>query len=115
MSALIIIALILLGVVLWAVCGVLAYGLTTAYFQQHFYEIRQPHRLLAGYLSLLGPIGLAISYFMGELGYHGLQWHCGTSDWVLYKKITPQVRADTEAVENHPRKVHAEVAPVCQS
>lgn len=103
--SIIIIVILILGTISWAVCGVLAYGVTTAYFQQHHYSVRRPVGGLAFAEAIIGPFGLLISLALGEWGYHGLQWHHETSDWILDRTITPQVMADPDATKDHPRKV----------
>ena len=102
--------IILVAALLWVACGILAYGIQTAYSQPLFYRVRASHRFLAAYLGCIGPLGLMIAFFMGEFAYHGLQWHHETCEYILDGKITPQVRADMEAAKGHPRKVYAEVA-----
>lgn len=67
----------LLGVV-WAVCGILAYGLTLGYFQREFVVLGEKTRagnvVLALLMFLIGPIGLIVAFLSSGFGHHGFRW-----------------------------------------
>jgi hypothetical protein len=81
-----VIALILLAL-LWALCGVLAYGINVAYFW-HSYPILQTKpghfRTLSGEAALIcglfGPIALLAEFFSSGFAMHGL----------MYRQPTPK-------------------------
>lgn len=61
---------------IWAACGVVAYGLTFAYFQKEFALISKEKVgadvLLAAATAILGPFGVVICFLVGEGCEHGL-------------------------------------------
>ncbi len=69
--------LMLVGVGGWIICGVLAYGLTFAFFQGKFAVSKDKYYawdiFFAFIIGLTGPIGLAITLVKGRLTY-GLKW-----------------------------------------
>lgn len=66
----------ILGLLLWFGCGVPAYGLHLAYFQQRYPEQREPMDVVTGLFGFfLGPIGLIVEIiwsFTHE--YYGFQF-----------------------------------------
>lgn len=64
--------------IVWIVCGVLAHGVTFAYFQNQWpffaYKHRGTDRALAVVFALLGPLGLAVVLLLGECGRYGLRF-----------------------------------------
>lgn len=62
---------LLAGVVLWLVCGVLAFGFTLAYFQARF--PRYNHYGFALFVGIFGPAGLIVAIAKGDLK-HGLKF-----------------------------------------
>ena len=55
---------IILAILVWIVCGVFAYGLTFAYFQETYPMIAEQDakydRRFAGIISIFGPLGLFV-------------------------------------------------------
>ncbi len=64
--------------VFWAICGVVAYGLTLGYFQREFVILGEKTRpgnvVLAVLMCLIGPMGLAVAFFSSGFGHHGFRW-----------------------------------------
>ena len=68
--------------VAYLICAALAYGLTLAYWQQHYYDVRSRHDwLFACLIALIGPLGIGIALLLGEGGHHGLQWRATDATW----------------------------------
>ncbi len=69
------IALIIVGIAGWALCGFLAYGRTLADFQRMFPELadqdRNADRARAWFVALCGPLGLVVGLIGGR---HGWMW-----------------------------------------
>ncbi len=70
------IPLILIGVaIVYAVCGLLAYKATFAYFQKEYPSLaesrRGSDRGLAWVMAAAGPIGLAVAILYGDFFKHG--------------------------------------------
>lgn len=66
--------LLIVAVVVWIGCGVLAYGLNLAYFQGKYPNVRESEdRKFALTVALFGPIGLFVCLVMGGTKY-GLQF-----------------------------------------
>jgi hypothetical protein len=69
-------------VVLWYACGMLAYGITYAFFQREFPRIadenRQIDRRIALLMAVCGPLGLIMVSFSGAFKHgrlkHGFKW-----------------------------------------
>lgn len=58
----------------WAACGVIAYGLTVAYFYAKFPTLRDDDDyMLARFMCIMGPLGLVVALLMGGTG-HGWRW-----------------------------------------
>jgi hypothetical protein len=96
------IALIIIGAAtLYIACGVLAYGLTVAYFQQHYYSVRRASDSRSALLlAVTGPALLLVALVMGEFGYHGFQWRATDSAWVRDRSIP----YESYLAEGHARK-----------
>ena len=64
-----------IGLVIWAVCGIFAYGHTLAYFQREWPSLADGYRdsdvRTAWLIAASGPIGLAITM---ASGHHGFMW-----------------------------------------
>lgn len=59
----------------WAVCGVLAYGITLAYFQGQYPRVRDKGDWYAGLVpGLAGPIGLFIAVLFSQGCKHGIKF-----------------------------------------
>ena len=62
----------------WIPCGVLAYGLTLGFFQNRFasiaYKKRTADQVLAATYAILGPIGLFVAALGSRFGAYGLRW-----------------------------------------
>ena len=79
--------IILVGLLLiWVVCGIIAYGLTLAHIQKMhdstltIYKCNKKELLLHLYLDILaGPISLFLTIFYG-IYKNGLQFKCKKSD-----------------------------------
>jgi hypothetical protein len=70
------IPLILIGAaIVYAVCSLLAYKATFAYFQKEYPRIaestRGSDRAIAGFMAAIGPLGLAIAATHGGFFKHG--------------------------------------------
>lgn len=69
--------ILVIGLVIWIVCGVLAYGFDLAYFQRHWPNLAKKDylqdRLKAIPTGLLGPFGLALCLVEGFCKY-GFRW-----------------------------------------
>lgn len=69
--------LILATIIIWVICGILAYGLTFAYFQREFSVSSGVDYFIycgvATYMGILGPIGLIIHLTLGNCK-HGFKW-----------------------------------------
>ena len=62
----------------WLVCSILTYGITLAYFQREYYLISEQGYvgdvLFAIFLSLTGPFGLLVSYWLSGFARNGLKF-----------------------------------------
>lgn len=58
----------------WIVCGLLAYGITYGYLATEIPLLDLLNRAIAGFVGIIGPVGLVIS-FIGSRGCrHGLMY-----------------------------------------
>lgn len=62
----------------WILCGVLAFGITLAFFEQEFPEFEhcKGDQSVAFMIGAFGPLGLAEVYFLSDFANHGIQYTC---------------------------------------
>lgn len=74
---------VVFGVLVYVICGVLAYGAAFAHFQREYAALADAYRAwdaaFAFFIGLLGPIGLVSSFFgtllaCGRPFRHGFAW-----------------------------------------
>ncbi len=94
--------LITVGALIYIGCGVLAYGFTLGYFQRHYWAVRDHKEvLLAVAVGLTGPAGLALTYLLGEFGYHGTLYQTTVSSWVEDRSLNDR---ESDIAKKHLRK-----------
>lgn len=87
---------LVLALVVWIVCGVLAYGLTFAYFQDNWPALAWSHRVgdrvIASTFFLMGPGGLFVA-FVGSRCRYGLRYRAITAEasWAAHQKRWPSL------------------------
>lgn len=73
---------IILSILGYGVCSVLGYGITLAYFQQKYYDIRTKSDFgNAFFIGVLGPLGLVVALLLCEGLRYGLQFIPQDSGW----------------------------------
>lgn len=62
----------------YSICGVLAYGITYGHFQNKWPRLaaleRTSDRFLAIVVGLIGPIGLLVALMQSNMGRYGMKW-----------------------------------------
>lgn len=65
------------GLLVWLICGILAYGLTFAYFQRRWPTLAEEGYWsdfsLALLMGAIGPFGIGMNLLMGRVRY-GFKW-----------------------------------------
>jgi hypothetical protein len=69
---------VIMAVIVWIICGILAYGLTLGYFQREYPVIADADYAGDAGRALVfgcaGPLGLMIALPCSGFGRHGLMW-----------------------------------------
>ena len=69
---------IIIGGIVWIICGVLAYAINFAFCQGNWpsiaEELYRQDMGLSVLAGLFGPIGLAITFLMSGFAEYGLKW-----------------------------------------